>query len=490
MRSLIAAVALCLLLPPLALAQSYEDGLSAFEAGDLSKAQEIWSELARQGDPLAEYGLGKLYETGGPGVPADPGRAAGYYSKAADKDIAAAKNNLALMHSQGRGVKQDSERAAKLWHEAAQDGHIHAQYNLGLAYYRGEGVSRDEAVSGAWFLRAAEGGLAEAQFAVGEMHRLGVGLPKDEGVALTWFKRAREQGYVAASEQANRLIAQGVVPKDPATVASPVVLEPSKNLAEASKSPNDGQGQGQVAATVPVQAARTNAPEAPKAPEATEIEAKPEPEPEKEPATEPAKAETAKQPAKTASAEAAPVEPVQEAKIAAPEPGGPESESTPESEPASKTEPSSKTKPAPAAPKVEPAEVSRAPETAASNTAESDAGDRQTAAIARDTKNDGTATIAESEKTEGSASGGQRYGIWIGSMRSEDGAARLWDEEKAKHPDLLGPLDFGAQKVSVKDRGTFYRAVGGRFDTRTQAEAKCQEFMKAEPQGFCMTLPR
>ena len=70
-------------------------------------------------------------------------QAARWYRVASRQGIAAAQNNLALMHAQGRGVDRNLDQAINLWFKAARQNHAMAQYNLGLAFYRGEGLDKD-----------------------------------------------------------------------------------------------------------------------------------------------------------------------------------------------------------------------------------------------------------------------------------------------------------------------------------------------------------
>ncbi|RMD65384.1 MAG: sel1 repeat family protein, partial [Alphaproteobacteria bacterium] len=57
----------------------YEDGMAAYEDGDYLRAVKIWRPLAEAGDANAQYGLGKLYETGGGDLARDYARAAKWY---------------------------------------------------------------------------------------------------------------------------------------------------------------------------------------------------------------------------------------------------------------------------------------------------------------------------------------------------------------------------------------------------------------------------
>jgi TPR repeat protein len=195
-------------------AATYDEGLAAFEAGRFREAAELWLALADEGNPQAQYAIGKLYESG-QGVPQNYARAAEWYGRAAEQGLAAAQNNLALLHNNGRGVPRDPIRAVQLWQDAARLGHTQAQYNLGLAYYLGEGIALDDEEAARWFLAAAQAGLPEAQFAVGQMHRMGVGLPKDEAAALGWYQQAASQGHAEAARKAGELQAAGIAPQAP-----------------------------------------------------------------------------------------------------------------------------------------------------------------------------------------------------------------------------------------------------------------------------------
>jgi TPR repeat protein len=212
------------------------DGFAAYQAGQYEQARDIWLILAEGGDPVAQYNLGKLFEFGGGDLRQDYVQAARWYREAAAQGVAAASNNLGLMHAQGRGVPRDTARAAELWQMAAADGYALAQYNLGLAYFRGEGIRQDEAQAAGWFRRAAEGGLADAQYAMGQMSRTGRVVPQDEAEALAWYRLAAAQGHDKAALEAVNLEDRGVVASRPepalevkvaATEAAPASDQPA-----------------------------------------------------------------------------------------------------------------------------------------------------------------------------------------------------------------------------------------------------------------------
>ncbi len=161
-------------------AQSVADGFAAYQQGDHLGARDIWLPLAEAGDPVAQFNLGKLYEFGGANLRRDYVQSARWYREAAAQGVAAAQNNLGLMHAQGRGVPRDIARAAELWLSAADAGYALAQYNLALAYFRGDGVAQDQSRAARWFETAAEAGLADSQYTMGQMTRLGRVFRRDQ----------------------------------------------------------------------------------------------------------------------------------------------------------------------------------------------------------------------------------------------------------------------------------------------------------------------
>ena len=85
------------------IAQDFQKGFAAYNAGDFATALQEWT-------PLAEAGS------------------------------AAAQSNLGLMYKNGYGVPQDYKEAVKWYRLAAEQGYAKAQYNLGVMYDNGYGV--------------------------------------------------------------------------------------------------------------------------------------------------------------------------------------------------------------------------------------------------------------------------------------------------------------------------------------------------------------
>jgi TPR repeat protein len=209
--------------PPDGGMRSYDDGLRAYDSGDFARALEIWEPLAKNGDGISQYSLGKLFENGAAGVPRNAAAAAEWYQLSASQGVAAAQNNLGMMYAKGRGVPQDMVRAAELWCASAETDHVIAEFNLGLAYHRGEGVRQDRPQARYWFRRASEHGFADAQYALAQLLRTYQGGDKAE--ALYWYQRAADQGHAKAETQAQRLSDAGVKAHEPlASSTQPTAL--------------------------------------------------------------------------------------------------------------------------------------------------------------------------------------------------------------------------------------------------------------------------
>ena len=140
-----------------AIAQDYDAGLKAAQAGDFQTALKEWKPLADQGHAGAQVFLGWMYANG-EGVPEDDAEAAGWYRLAADQGHAYAQYNLGVMYGNGEGVVEDDAEAARWYRLAADQGHAGAQVFLGWMYADGEGVLQDNVTAHMWFNIAGANG--------------------------------------------------------------------------------------------------------------------------------------------------------------------------------------------------------------------------------------------------------------------------------------------------------------------------------------------
>jgi hypothetical protein len=115
------------------------DGWDKYQKGNFSSALEEFQKAAEQGDVIAQYALG-------------------------------------LMYDNGEGVTQDNATAFKWYKKAAEQGYAQAQFTTGWMYANGRGVAKDYLRAGNWYAKAAEQGNNEAQQILTGLYGTGLGL--------------------------------------------------------------------------------------------------------------------------------------------------------------------------------------------------------------------------------------------------------------------------------------------------------------------------
>lgn len=168
-RSLMAALALTLLLPATAPAQStpaqdkrMDDFHAARKAGDAAGARAILDELVGQGHPRA------LVEQ-------------------------------AEAHRSGDGAEKDAARALKLYEQAAKAGHAPSYAPLGVMYWNGEGTAADGEQALRWLKKGIEARQPDAMYAAAMAFEQGrPDVSKNVDQARFWFVRARFAGHEGA----------------------------------------------------------------------------------------------------------------------------------------------------------------------------------------------------------------------------------------------------------------------------------------------------
>jgi len=184
-------------------------GLDAYRAGDFETAMAEWLPMARQGDPDAQYRVGRLHARGH-GVDRDDGIAVEWFLKSANQRYAPAQNDLGQMYEQGRGVEQDDSEAVRWFRAAAEAGRGVGQANLAMMYDQGRGVAQDDDAAFRWYRRAAQQDNARAQNNLGLMYESGRGAAQDASKAAGWYRKAARQDYAAGQFNLGRLYEQGL----------------------------------------------------------------------------------------------------------------------------------------------------------------------------------------------------------------------------------------------------------------------------------------
>ena len=136
-----------------AVAGPLEDGIAAYNKGDVKTALKLWLPLADQGNADAQVNLGVLYANG-EGVPQSYDEALKWYHKAAEQSDVYALNNLGLMYMRGQGVAASDRTAVTFYRQAAERNFAPAQFNLATMYAQGRGTDLDKAEAYKWLTLA------------------------------------------------------------------------------------------------------------------------------------------------------------------------------------------------------------------------------------------------------------------------------------------------------------------------------------------------
>ena len=147
---------LVLVFPNSPRADSIDDGLQAYGAGDYKKALEILKPLAEHGNAEAQFQLGYMHSFTG------------------------------LLHD-----GEDDKEALKWLRKAAEQGHVKAQFYFGEIYDSNASVLKlifkNNMTAAKWYRKAAEQGHALAQLYSGHMYYDGRGIPQDYMKAARWY---------------------------------------------------------------------------------------------------------------------------------------------------------------------------------------------------------------------------------------------------------------------------------------------------------------
>jgi len=131
-----------------------QEGVAAYEAGNLPLAVREFRTAAETGDANCQYNLALMYERG-IGVAKDEKEARVWYRKAAEQGNSNAQFNLRVLYENGHGGGVDFAQANQWYRKAAVQGDALAIGNLGMLYIRGDGVKVDKVAGMALLLHSA-----------------------------------------------------------------------------------------------------------------------------------------------------------------------------------------------------------------------------------------------------------------------------------------------------------------------------------------------
>ncbi len=133
----------------------FDEGVAAYQAGDLPLAVKEFRAAAEAGNADAQFNMALMYERG-IGVSKDEQESVVWYQKSAEQGNSNAQFNLAVMHENGRGTAVDYYQARQWYRKAAVQGDGLAIGNLGMLYIRGQGVKPNKVAGLALLLVSVE----------------------------------------------------------------------------------------------------------------------------------------------------------------------------------------------------------------------------------------------------------------------------------------------------------------------------------------------
>lgn len=209
--------------------------------GYQGESLSVLLEASRNGDPVASYKLGTVYDKGLIGMPKDEAKATALYKQAADGGVIPAARNVALLllkdpepakpeaQEKNEKDKADAEKAevkpkkaalpkrdpmklqmgVRYLYQAANANDEVAMVELGRQLFTGDILSRDIRGAAKWFERSAELGSADAQYFIGQMHFRGKGRRQNGAEAIRWTRKAAIGGSVLGQRALGLLYVHG-----------------------------------------------------------------------------------------------------------------------------------------------------------------------------------------------------------------------------------------------------------------------------------------
>jgi hypothetical protein len=154
---------------------------------------EDMESLAEDGDPYAQYFLGKQFRDG-PVLTPDWGKARYWFTKSAEQGCAVAQYALGKLLLSDDPEVRDTEQGLMWLERATQGGNTYASYRLGKEYLKGKIVECDNRRGMNYIYTAALGGNSHAQYMLGKLLLQGQVMEQNREAGLEWLNKAAEQG--------------------------------------------------------------------------------------------------------------------------------------------------------------------------------------------------------------------------------------------------------------------------------------------------------
>ena len=167
-------------------------------------------QIARQGDPHAQYLMGLLYRDSGLLVP--DAEQAKHWLELSAQELSDAQYALGKLYLSDDSDIHHPAKGLYWLQQAADRGHEYAAYRLGKEYLAGGNISKDTAKATAYLRQAAEQANPYAQYLLGKLYLMGEGVPKDKDAAQYWFSVAERNDHAYAGYFLDRMERQEDLP--------------------------------------------------------------------------------------------------------------------------------------------------------------------------------------------------------------------------------------------------------------------------------------
>lgn len=186
-------------------ASDLEKALKAYRAGKFGRAYKLFKAAADDGDVMAHWWLGRIYQLG-QGVEQSDGSSFYHFRQAALKfdgleppgPLMGAKLDSLVHVGQYylKGVphakiKRQPKRAMRIFKTAAQFSHPGAQYGIGLMLYEGKGITKRPSRGIKWLTLSAQKHYPLALAKLGEIYWKNRKTDREATWALMWYALAQ-----------------------------------------------------------------------------------------------------------------------------------------------------------------------------------------------------------------------------------------------------------------------------------------------------------
>jgi len=166
------------------------------------------TQLATQGNPIAQTVIGIRAQGNTEGSAANPAEAFRWLSRAAQQGQPVAQYRLGTLYERGQGVAANAATAVSWYEKAAAQGNRLAMYNLAVAMANKSLGRQNMPEAARWFSKAAALGLVDAQFNLAVLYERGDGVPQSLLDAYKWYMIAAAAGDNGAQQRAAVLATQ------------------------------------------------------------------------------------------------------------------------------------------------------------------------------------------------------------------------------------------------------------------------------------------